>query len=135
MVIWHGEKGKKPTGGTINIARKKRKFELGSLPIWTKIGQEKRKIADTKGGGYKVKASSVEFVNVLDPSTNEIKKVKILHILENKANPHFVRRGIITKGTVVKTELGNVRITSRPSQHGVVNAIILEKENPEKTRE
>jgi small subunit ribosomal protein S8e len=133
MVIWHGEKGRKKTGGKIHIARKKRKYELGSLPMLTKIGKEKRKIADTKGGGYKVKASSVEFVNVLDPATNEIKRVKILHILENKANPHFVRRGIITKGTVVKTEIGNVRITSRPSQHGVVNAIALTTD--EKKRE
>lgn len=128
MVVWHGEKGRKKTGGKIHIARKKRKFELGSLPMLTKIGKEQRKIVKTKGGSYKVKAPSVEFVNVLDQSTNEMKKVKILHILENKANPHLVRRGIITKGAVVKTEIGNVRITSRPSQHGVVNAIILEKE-------
>ena len=128
MVIWHGEKGRKKTGGKINIARKKRKYELGSLPMLTKIGKEERKIVKAKRGLYKVKASSVEFVNVLDPDTNEMKKVKILHVLENKANPHLVRRGIITKGAVVKTEIGNVRITSRPSQHGIVNAIILTTE-------
>jgi small subunit ribosomal protein S8e len=128
MAIWHGEKGKKPTGGLIHIARKKRKRELGSLPVHTKIGKEKKKIEKTKGGGSKIKASSVEFANVLDTANNAIKKVKILDVLENPANPHFTRRGIITKGSVIKTEIGNARVTSRPSQHGVVNAIILEKE-------
>jgi small subunit ribosomal protein S8e len=128
MAIWHGEKGKKPTGGKIHLSRKKRKRELGSLPLHTKIGKEKKKIEKTKGGGRKVKAFSVEFANVLDPASNTVKKVKILGIVSNPANPHFVRRGIITKGAVIKTEIGNARVTSRPSQHGIVNAIALEKE-------
>jgi len=128
MAIWHGEKGKKPTGGEIHLARKKRKYELGSFPVHTKIGKEKKEIVKTKGGGRKVKAFSVEFANVLNPASNMIKKVKILDIVSNPANPHFVRRGIITKGTVVKTEIGNAKVTSRPSQHGIVNATLLEKE-------
>jgi small subunit ribosomal protein S8e len=125
LAVWHGEKGKKATGGKIHLARKKRKYELGSLPIHTKIGRERRKLIKTKGGGKKVKAFSVEFVNVLDPKTNITKKVKILSVIENKANPHFVRRGIITKGCVIKTEIGNAKVTSRPSQHGIVNAVLI----------
>jgi len=97
------------------------------LPIFTRIGKEKREKYRTKGGGEKIKAFSVEFANVLDPKTNSTKKVKILDILENPANPHFVRRKIITKGALIKTELGNARITSRPSQHGIVNAILVEE--------
>lgn len=127
MAVWHGERGRKLTGGKIKLARKKRKYELGSLPVHTRIGKEKKKIVKTKGGGRKVKAFSVEFANVLDPKTNTAKKVKILDIIENKANPHFVRRGIITKGCVIKTEIGNARVTSRPSQHGVVNALMIER--------
>ena len=133
MSIWHGEKGKTPTGGKINLARKKRKYELGSSPLFTKMEKEKRIVKKTKGGGFKVKAPSVEFVNVLDKTTNTIKKVKILDVIQNSANPHFVRRKIITKGTIVETELGNARITSRPSQHGVVNALLLTTD--EKKRE
>lgn len=128
MTLWHGEKGKKPTGGKINLARKKRKYELGSFPVLTKIGKEERKITRTKGGLTKVKAFSVEFANVLDPTNNTVKKVKILDILENPANPHFVRRNIITKGALVKTELGKARITSRPSQSGVVSAALITDE-------
>jgi small subunit ribosomal protein S8e len=128
MAVWHGEKGKKRTGGEIVLARKKKKRELGSLPALTKIGSEKREKYRTMGGGEKVKTFGVEFANVLDPKTNLVKKAKILDILENPANPHFVRRKIITKGAIIKTEVGDAKVTSRPSQHGVVNAIILEKE-------
>lgn len=126
MVIWHGKKGRKLTGGKINIARKKRKYELGSLPLHTKIGKEKKKIVKTKGGGIKVKTSSVEFTNVLDKKTNTVEKVKILDVIETPSDPHLARRGIITKGTIIKTEIGNARVTSRPSQHGIVNALKIE---------
>jgi len=128
MAVWHGEKGKKATGGEIIIVRKKRKYEIGNIPLHTMLGKEERKTVKTKGGGTKVKASKVEFANVLNPSDKSVKKVKILDIIANAANPHFVRRKILTKGAVIKTEIGNARVMSRPSQHGVVNAIILEKE-------
>ena len=126
MSVWHGEKGRTPTGGKIVVARKKRKYELGSLPLLTKIGKEKKIGKKTKGGGNKVKAVSVEFVNVFDKKNKSVKKVKILHILENPANPNYVRRGILTKGTVVNTELGKAKITSRPSQDGIANGILVE---------
>lgn len=126
LAIWHGEKGRKPTGGKIKLARKKRKFELGNSPVYTRIGKERKKIVRTKGGGRKVKAFSVEFANVLDPKANTVRKVKILGIVEHPDNPHFVRRGIITKGCIIKTEAGNARVTSRPSQHGIVNALKIE---------
>ena len=58
-------------------------------------------------------------------------RVKIIDVIENPANPHFVRRGIITKGTTIETELGLARVTSRPSQHAVVSAVLLEKEKKE----
>jgi small subunit ribosomal protein S8e len=125
MVIWQGEKGRKPTGGVIHIARKKRKYELGSLPLYTKIGKEKRVIKKIKGGKFKIKSCSVEFANVLDKKTNQTKKVKILDVIEHPDNPLLTRGKIVTKGCVIKTEIGNAKVTSRPSQHGVVNALIL----------
>jgi small subunit ribosomal protein S8e len=128
MTLWHGEKGKKLTGGIIHLSRKKRKYELGSLPVHTKIGKEKRKFFKTKGGGLKVKSFSVEFANVLDTKSNVTKKVKILDVIENPANPHLARSGIITKGAVIKTEIGNAKVTSRPSQHGIVNALMVDSQ-------
>jgi small subunit ribosomal protein S8e len=127
MATWHGEKGKKLTGGKIHLARKKRKYELGSSPLYTKIGKEKKLRVTTKGGGFKIKLFSAEFANVLDPKTNTCKKVKILDVVDHPDNPHFTRTGIITKGCIIKTEIGNARVTSRPSQHGVVNAVMVEE--------
>src|SRR3989338_4981805 len=127
MAVWHGRKGKKHTGGLIIISRKKRKFELGRRPIAVRLGSEKKKKIRTKGGGMKVRATSVEFANVLDPSTNKVQKSKILDVLQNPANPHLVRSKIVTKGTIIKTEIGNARVTSRPTQHGIVNAVIVEE--------
>jgi small subunit ribosomal protein S8e len=51
--------------------------------------------------------------------------VKIETVKDNKANLHYMRRSILTKGAVIKTELGDARITNRPGQDGVVNAILL----------
>ena len=126
MAFWHGEKGKRRTGGEIKLARGKRKHELGSVAVHTKIGADKRRVDQRKAGNLKVRLTSAEFANVLDPKTNITKKVKILDIVENRANPHFVRRLIITKGAVLKTEIGNARVVSRPSQDGVVNAIKID---------
>jgi small subunit ribosomal protein S8e len=40
--------------------------------------------------------------------------------------------GIVTKGCIVETELGKAKVTSRPSQHGIVNAILVEPKQESK---
>ena len=47
-------------------------------------------------------------------------------VLENDADPNYVRRNIITKGAIVGTDIGRVRVTSRPGMHGVVSGVLLE---------
>lgn len=127
MAIWHGESGRKSTGGKIQLARKKRKYELGRETVYPRIGEEKRDDVRVKGGGKKVKLRSLSFVNVLDAKNKTAKKVKILDIISNPANPDLARRKVVTRGAIVNTELGRARITSRPSQHGVANAILIEQ--------
>ncbi len=127
MAIWHGERKRKKSGGkTRPHRRKKRKYELGRLPTLTKIGQTILKKIRTKGGGLKLKLYSAEYANVFDPKTKKAKKVKIIDVIENPANPHFSRRKIITKGSIIQTELGKAKVISRPGQHGVVNAVLIE---------
>ena len=46
--------------------------------------------------------------------------------MENDADPNFIRRNIVTKGSIVDTSMGRVRITSRPGMHGVASGILLE---------
>jgi small subunit ribosomal protein S8e len=56
-----------------------------------------------------------------------MKVAKIITVVQNQANPHFVRRNIMTKGAVVKTDIGLVRITSRPGQDGTLNGVLVKK--------
>ena len=65
-------------------------------------------------------------VNVNDPKTGKTIRSKITSVLENDADPNFVRRNIITKGAIAQTEAGKVRITSRPGMEGVVSGGLLE---------
>ena len=129
MTKWHIDKGKKVTGGKITSYRKKKKFQRGSLPLLTKLGKEKKTKERVRGGLTKFKLSQAEFANVIDPKTNKAQKVKILDVLKNESNPQYVRRRIITKGTIIKTELGEAKVLSRPSQQGVVNAVIVEEKS------
>ena len=125
MRKWHIDRGKKVTGGVEHQYRKKKKFQMGSIPLLTDLGPTRKSKVRTRGGGRKIKLRNAEFVNVINTKTNKTKKVKIESVVENPANPQLVRRGIMTKGAIVKTELGNAKITSRPSQDGVVNAVLI----------
>ncbi|MBP2146305.1 ribosomal protein S8E [Methanofollis sp. W23] len=45
---------------------------------------------------------------------------------ENPADINYVRRNLLTKGAIIKTEIGRARVRSRPGQDGVVNAVLIE---------
>jgi small subunit ribosomal protein S8e len=62
---------------------------------------------------------------VVNPKNNQMEVAEIMGVIENHANDHFVRRNIITKGAVVETNLGQVKITSRPGQDGMVNGVLI----------
>jgi small subunit ribosomal protein S8e len=114
------------TGARIHQAHKKRKNRLGGFPIHTQIGEERKKIVRVRGGNFKIKAYASDMINVTDIKKNTTKRVEIKGLDENKASTDLQRRSILTKGAIVETELGKVRITSRPGQTGQVNGILLE---------
>lgn len=126
MAIWQGRALRKISGGRIRMARKKRRYELGREPVHTHIGDRRVKIVRVRGGNYKIKVLRDIFVNVHNPKTGKAEKVKVISVVENPANPHFAQRNIITKGAIVETQIGKVRITSRPGQHGVLNGVLVE---------
>ena len=126
MAITQSRSKRKISGSRYRSYRKKRLFELGNLPRLTKLGERKIKTIHTKFGKMKRVLLDVNVANVYDPKTKKYSKSKIITIVENKANRHFVRRNIMNKGTVIKTELGNARITSRPGQESIVNAVLIE---------
>ncbi len=80
----------------------------------------------TTGANQKVRALRANFANVTNPANGESRKVAIASVIENGANPNYVRRNLLTKGAIIKTEIGNARIMSRPGQDGVINAVLLE---------
>jgi len=127
MVKWHLRSERAPTGKRLRRIRKKRKMDRGSEFLETKIGERNIKIKRSRGGNKKLKLLAIDRINIADPKTKKVKTVKILSVEKNPANPHFVRRNVITKGAVVKTEIGLVKVTSRPGQNGVVNGILLEE--------
>ncbi len=123
---WQGESVRKVTGGRRRPAQMKRRAEIGLAPADTHIGEDRRKIIRTYGGNDKVRALRAASANVTNPTNGETKKVKIEKVEKNEANPNYVRRNLLTKGAVIKTEIGNARIISRPGQDGVINAVLLE---------
>ncbi len=67
-----------------------------------------------------------DIANVSD-STGRATKSKILRVKKSPANRDYERRGVITKGAVIETEAGEAVVTSRPTDDGVVNAVLTAK--------
>jgi len=116
---------RKYTGKKYKHFHKKRKRNLERPSIETQIGGEKKKKQRTLGGNYKLKLFSSNFINVTDLNTNKTSKVKILKFDSNAASKDINRRHVLTKGAIIETELGKVRISSRPGQHGILNGILI----------
>jgi small subunit ribosomal protein S8e len=122
---WQGKAWRKPTGGRVKLARKKRLSELGRDVLLPRLGKPKRKNIRTRGGNKKIVLLGAEVANVTDRKTGKTARVKIQSVIANPANPHWVRRNIITKGAIIQTDLGRARVTSRPGQVGMVNAVLI----------
>ena len=125
MALWQGRSKRKPTGGRYRPLRKKRRREISREQQFAFLGTQRVKLYRTKGGNRKVRVLGGEFANVLDPRTSTTKKVKIVTVKENTSNPHYVTRNIMTRGAVVQTEIGLAKITSRPGQDGIINAVLV----------
>ncbi len=123
---WHGRSRRSYTGKLYRPFRKKRKYELGRDQVETLIGERKIKKVRVKGGDFKIKVFRDKYANVYVPSEGKVVKAEILSVVENPAHVHYVRKNVVTKGAVIKTSVGNARVTSRPNQHGVINAVLVE---------
>lgn len=126
MTQWHSDLHKrKKTGGKKRPYRKKRKHERGGDPAYTMIGDRRLRVKRARGGGIKLALAADLYANVFDPEKRVARKVKILRLLSNPASRDLERRGVITKGAIIETELGKAKVTSRPGQNGVINAILV----------
>lgn len=116
---------RKHTGGRRRPYRCRRAYERDRYPVETTVGKSELVNVRVRGGNLKVKLKTAEYANVYDPSSNKAVKAKIARVLKNPANRDYERRGVLTKGAIIETELGQAKVTSRPAQHGVINAVLL----------
>jgi len=128
MEQFHG----KPMRKTSGSGRKQRKFrdkllsEVGGAFASTKVDEKNEgRFERVRGGNTKVKLKRANFANISTPQG--MKKAKIKSVAESPDNRHHARMNIITRGAVIETEIGKARVTSRPGQDGVVNAVLLQK--------
>jgi small subunit ribosomal protein S8e len=125
------EKSKRKYTGGLNhtIRRKKKKLsELRNNPSNPTIttGEERRKTLRVKGGAKKTIPLKLKFANI-KLKDGKIVKGEVITEKANKANKDFIRRNILTKGAEVEVKVKDktflAKITSRPGQTGIVNAI------------
>jgi small subunit ribosomal protein S8e len=126
MSVWHGSlRKRKRTGGRKRAYRVKRNYEKGGFPAETTLGETKRRNSRGYGGKIKTKLLKDKYASVTDPKSGKAEKTEILRVVKNKANVDYNRRGVITKGAEIETNLGLARVTSRPGGDGIINAVLI----------
>jgi len=120
MVMNHG---RKISGGKYLKSRKKKLYEMPGQKKTVKLGDDKRKTQRVRGGIVKAFFLKAKMINV--QISGKSKKIEMKNVLETPSNRFLARQNVITKGTIVDTELGKVKITSRPTQEGTLNGVLL----------
>ncbi|HIP25909.1 MAG TPA: 30S ribosomal protein S8e [Archaeoglobus profundus] len=128
MAIWQGRSRRSYTGKLLRPHRKKRKYEMGRPQVETLIGERKIKKVRVRGGNYKIKLVRDMYANVYVPKEGKVVRAEIKRVVENPANPHYARRNVITKGAIIETSVGLAKVTNRPSQEGLINAVLIEQQ-------
>ena len=85
------------------------------------------KVIRTLGGNQKTRLYRTNVVNAIDQETGKTVQATVTDVIDNAASNEFRRRDIITKGTILETSAGNVRVTNKPSKEGFVNGIIIKE--------
>jgi len=126
MENYHGASGSttKGSGGKRGKHSDKKLNMLGGAFTATKVGEKDSSYRkNVRGSGMKIKLRTAKFINVL--TKEGMKKVGLRTVLETPDNRHHARQNIITKGAVVDTEIGKVKVTNRVGQDGVVNGKLI----------
>ncbi len=116
---------RKASGGMYKFFASKKMKHTGRTPALTKVGETKLQQIRVRSGAIKQRLLKADTANVYDKKSKKYVKAKIKTILECPANPNFVRRNILVKGTVIETDKGKAVVTSRPGQDGTVNAVLI----------
>ncbi|MDO8340035.1 MAG: 30S ribosomal protein S8e [Candidatus Burarchaeum sp.] len=126
MRVYHGRGIRKMggTGGKRRLSHDKLRCHVGGEFTATKAGEKDvRQLKGTRGGGFKTRLKHAAYANVV--KEGKVVNAKIRTVLETPDNKHYARQNIITKGAIIDTDLGKVKVTNRVGQDGVVNGILL----------
>lgn len=116
--------GRKISGGKYIQPRKKKSYEIAGQRRTVKLGEEEKiKNKRVRGGNKKIFLLKTKLINVCDKGRN--KKLEIKNVVETPSNRFLARQNVITRGAIVETSEGKVRVTSRPSQEGVINGVLI----------
>ncbi|MEW6748654.1 MAG: 30S ribosomal protein S8e [Candidatus Micrarchaeota archaeon] len=119
----HEKKVKAGTGGRRRKFRDKKLSHKGGEFAATKVGEKDVKTTVRgRGGNLGLKLKKATKINFVKDGKTQ--KADIIRVVESH-NPEFVRMNIITKGAVVETKLGKVKVTNRVGQDGVVNGVAV----------
>ena len=109
-----------------NRYRGKRRTEVASEEQLAYVGEaDARKNYRKRSGSQTVRTLSVNQVNV-NMKGGKTVRATVKNVVGNDADPNYIRRNIVTKGAVLDTDQGLVKVTSRPGMHGVVSGVLVE---------
>ena len=117
--------GRKISGGKYKKVKKKRLAKATGKTRIVKLGEKKTKFIKGVGGNKKLVSLSQNKANVLAKGKSKV--VSIKNVLETPSNRFLARQNVLVKGAIIETEIGKARITNRPSQEGIVQAVIVEE--------
>lgn len=132
MTQWHEKSNRKETGGILRTKDgvSKRLSQKGGEFTATTLSTSGNENKAMRGMGntVKIKLTKAQKASVTDQKSGKTHAMNIVWVHENPANRLYVRRNIITKGTLIEVE-GNgnkafARVTSRPGQAGTVTAVL-----------
>lgn len=119
-------KGRKISGGKYHAHRKQKLYERQSQERHTTLGETKAKTLKVRGGNEKIILLRSNIVNIL-VEKGKSKTADIINVEETPQNRFMARQNRLVKGAIIETSLGKARITNRPSQEGLVNAVLVHK--------
>ena len=116
--------GRKITGGKYHSLRKRKLYEKRGQTRHVVLGESKTKTLRVMGGNIKTIMLRANTANIM--INGKAKKAEIKNVLETPQNKFFARQNRLMKGAIIDTSLGKARITNRPSQEGLINAMLVE---------
>ena len=134
MTQWHERSSRKKTGGKRNSNRRSDRilaWKGGDAAETIVAGENRRRTVEKRGSTSKVRQLRANTASITVPGQKKAVKAEILAVAENQANRLYTRRNIITKGASIKVKIEGkeetAKVTSRPGQSGVVQAVLQKK--------